>query len=89
MPGGLVLLITEHELHGDQPVTDHLTQHPPGFTVHRQITHHRERVYQPDPERAAAYDRLYEEYRLLHDYFGRGANEVMHRLRRIRAEASA
>ncbi|MCX5422764.1 ribulokinase [Streptomyces sp. NBC_00078] len=46
-------------------------------------------VYQPDPERAAAYDRLYAEYRLLHEYFGRGANEVMHRLRRIRAEASA
>ncbi|MGR6974157.1 ribulokinase [Streptomyces cynarae] len=46
-------------------------------------------VYQPDPDRAAAYDRLYEEYRLLHDYFGRGTNDVMHRLRRIRAEASA
>lgn len=46
-------------------------------------------VYRPDPDRAAAYDRLYEEYRLLHDYFGRGANDVMHRLRRIRAEASA
>ena len=46
-------------------------------------------VYLPDPERAAAYDRLYAEYRVLHDYFGRGANEVMHRLRRIRAEASA
>ncbi|MCD9874357.1 ribulokinase [Streptomyces guryensis] len=46
-------------------------------------------VYQPDPERAAAYDSLYAEYRLLHDYFGRGVNDVMHRLRRIRAEASA
>jgi L-ribulokinase len=46
-------------------------------------------VYTPDPERAAAYDRLYAEYQLLHDYFGRGTNEVMHRLRRIRAEASA
>lgn len=46
-------------------------------------------VYQPDPERAAAYDRLYAEYRLLHDYFGRGTNEVMHRLRRLRAEISA
>ncbi|MEU6349164.1 ribulokinase [Streptomyces sp. NPDC047072] len=45
-------------------------------------------VYQPDPERAAAYDRLYAEYRLLHDYFGRGANDVMHRLRRIRTEAT-
>jgi L-ribulokinase len=46
-------------------------------------------VYQPDPERAAAYDRLYAEYRLLHDYFGRGTNEVMHRLRRLRAEVSS
>ncbi|MEU1268737.1 ribulokinase [Streptomyces sp. NPDC005799] len=46
-------------------------------------------VYQPDPERALAYDRLYDEYRLLHDYFGRGTNDVMHRLRRLRAEASA
>ncbi|MFI5673431.1 ribulokinase [Streptomyces cellulosae] len=46
-------------------------------------------VYLPDPERAAAYDRLYAEYRLLHDYFGRGANEVMHRLRRLRVEVSA
>ncbi|WP_329222069.1 ribulokinase [Streptomyces sp. NBC_01485] len=46
-------------------------------------------VYQPDPERAAAYERLYAEYRLLHDHFGRGANDVMHRLRRLRAEVSA
>ncbi|MCQ9129805.1 ribulokinase [Streptomyces hilarionis] len=45
-------------------------------------------VHLPDPERAAAYDRLFAEYRLLHDYFGRGANDVMHRLRRLRAEAS-
>lgn len=46
-------------------------------------------VYQPDPDRAAAYDRLYAEYQLLHDYFGRGTNQVMHRLRALRAEASA
>ncbi|MFC7258169.1 ribulokinase [Streptomyces lutosisoli] len=46
-------------------------------------------VHLPDPERAAAYDRLYAEYQLLHDYFGRGTNDVMHRLRRIRAEATA
>ena len=37
-------------------------------------------VYQPDPDDAAAYDALYAEYLLLHDYFGRGANDVMHRL---------
>ena len=44
---------------------------------------HRE-VYTPDPTRAAAYDELYGEYVTLHDYFGRGGNEAMHRLRAIR-----
>lgn len=38
-------------------------------------------VYQPDPARVAAYDDLYAEYLLLHDYFGRGGNDVMHRLK--------
>jgi L-ribulokinase len=45
-------------------------------------------VYQPSEPRAAAYDRLYTEYATLHDYFGRGANEVMHRLRALRREAN-
>ena len=36
-----------------------------------------------------AYDALYAEYATLHDYFGRGANEVMHRLRRIRRRGAA
>jgi L-ribulokinase len=44
-------------------------------------------VYRPDAERAAAYDRLFAEYSLLHDYFGRGGNAVMHRLRAIRRDA--
>ncbi len=44
-------------------------------------------VYQPDPLRANAYDRLYEQYRELHDHFGRGGSDVLHRLRRIRIEA--
>lgn len=48
----------------------------------------RKAVYVPDEGRARAYDRLYAEYVVLHDYFGRGGNDVMHRLRAIRAEAS-
>ena len=44
-------------------------------------------VYTPDPDRAAAYDALYAEYVTLHDYFGRGANDVMHRLRDIKRRA--
>jgi L-ribulokinase len=44
-------------------------------------------AYLPDAGRAAAYDALYAEYLRLHDYFGRGANEVLHRLREIRLAA--
>ncbi len=49
----------------------------------------RGRAYTPDPARADGYDALYAEYVLLHDYFGRGANEVMHRLRAIRNRAGS
>jgi hypothetical protein len=41
-------------------------------------------VYTPDPASADVYDDLYAEYLALHDYFGRGTNEVMHRLRALR-----
>ena len=44
-------------------------------------------VYAPIPENAAVYDVLYREYTRLHDYFGRGGNDVMKTLRRLRAEA--
>ncbi|MDX3194802.1 ribulokinase [Streptomyces sp. MN03-5084-2B] len=37
-------------------------------------------VYQPVPAHVVAYDELYAEYTELHDYFGRGGNDVMHRL---------
>ena len=43
--------------------------------------------YQPDAGQAAAYDALYQEYMTLHDYFGRGANDVMKRLRELSAAA--
>src|SRR5690348_2867960 len=41
-------------------------------------------VYTPGPASADIYDQLYAEYVTLHDYFGRGANEVLHRLRALR-----
>ena len=46
-------------------------------------------VWRPDPASADVYDKLYAEYVTLHDYFGRGGNEVMHRLRAIRDSARA
>jgi L-ribulokinase len=44
----------------------------------------RDAVYTPDRASADVYDDLYAEYVRLHDYFGRGPNEVMHRLRALR-----
>jgi len=41
-------------------------------------------VYTPVAENSAVYDELYAEYVLLHDYFGRGGNDVLHRLRALR-----
>jgi L-ribulokinase len=46
-------------------------------------------AYTPDEERARRYDLLYAEYRALHDYFGRGGNDVMHRLAALKREAYA
>ena len=43
----------------------------------------------PSRQNAAAYDELYAEYTALHDYFGRGGNDVMHRLKARRRSAGA
>ena len=42
------------------------------------------RTYQPNPENAAVYERLYQEYKQLHDYFGRGINPVMKTLKALK-----
>jgi len=44
----------------------------------------KDKVYIPVKENVAVYDKLFAEYKLLHDYFGRGANDVMKRLKKIR-----
>lgn len=38
------------------------------------------KTYYPNPENQKAYEKLYGEYVALHDHFGRGGNDVMHRL---------
>ena len=43
-------------------------------------------VYRPVAAHQSVYDRLYAEYVRLHDYFGRGENDVMKRLKALRAE---
>jgi L-ribulokinase len=44
-------------------------------------------VYRPIRANVEAYDTLFAEYARLHDYFGRGGNDVMHRLRELRRRA--
>lgn len=44
----------------------------------------RDTVYEPIPENVKIYDKLFAEYKILHDYFGRGANDVMKRLKDIK-----
>jgi L-ribulokinase len=44
-------------------------------------------VYRPIPENQRAYDLLHAEYMTLYNYFGRGENDVMKRLKAIKAKA--
>jgi L-ribulokinase len=48
----------------------------------------RKEYYKPNPENVKVYKKLYEEYKILHDYFGRGSNNVMKRLKKIKAKQS-
>ncbi len=47
----------------------------------------REETFKPIAEHVEIYDKLYQEYTKLHDYFGRGDNDVMKRLKQIKALA--
>ncbi|HEX2985648.1 MAG TPA: ribulokinase [Caproiciproducens sp.] len=44
----------------------------------------KDKVYYPIEENSAVYDKLFQEYRTLQDYFGRGGNDVMKRLKAIK-----
>lgn len=43
----------------------------------------KDKIYYPVEENVKTYDKLFSEYRTLHDYFGRGGNDVMKRLKKI------
>lgn len=43
-------------------------------------------VYNPIKENTEVYDKLFAEYKILHDYFGKGENDVMKRLKKIKIE---
>lgn len=46
----------------------------------------RDETFKPIPENVSTYAELYKEYSTLHDYFGRGENDVMKRLKALKAK---
>jgi len=57
------------------------------FEATRNMGKLKDQVYMPISENQEVYDRLYAEYNILHDYFGRGANDVMKRLKELKKQA--
>ncbi|MDU4696148.1 MAG: ribulokinase [Paenibacillus sp.] len=47
----------------------------------------KEETFKPIPAHVEVYEKLYQEYSKLHDYFGRGENDVMKRLKRMKQAA--
>lgn len=58
------------------------------FEAARAMGKVKDTVYYPNRENAEVYDKLFAEYRILHDYFGRGANDVMKRLKELKKSIS-
>lgn len=56
------------------------------FEAARRLGKVKDKYYSPIKENAEVYDRLYAEYKKLHDYFGRGENNVMKTLKKIKSE---
>jgi len=59
------------------------------FEAARYMAHLKDEVYRPIAENQAVYDQLYAEYVRLHDYFGRGQNDVMKRLKALKQQVLA
>ena len=59
------------------------------FAAAQRMAKLKDEVYRPIAANKAIYDRLFAEYVRLHDYFGRGTNNVMKILKRVRDEVRA
>ena len=60
-----------------------------GYDDYREAASHmggvQSEIYVPNPVAGAVYDKLYAEYRRLHDFFGRGGSNVMKALKNIQS----
>jgi L-ribulokinase len=59
------------------------------FEAARHMARLQDVAYHPIPAHKAVYDQLFAEYQKLHDYFGRGENDVMKRLKALKQQALA
>lgn len=57
------------------------------FDAARKMAHLKEEVFKPIRENVEVYKKLYAEYKKLHDYFGRGENNVLKRLKEIKKDS--
>jgi L-ribulokinase len=54
------------------------------FDAAKRMAHVQRKTYRPNLARHEVYNQLFKEYQTLHDYFGRGANDVMKRLKELK-----
>jgi len=59
------------------------------FEAAQHMAHLKKETFKPIPANQQVYDKLYAEYVALYDYFGRGANDVMKRLKQLKADVLA
>jgi len=57
------------------------------FDAAQRMARLKKETFKPIPAHQKVYEQLYAEYVTLYDYFGRGANDAMKRLKKIKAEA--
>lgn len=71
-------------MHGAVAAGSERGGHDDIFTASERMAGLKEREYHPDPEAVEIYSDLFAEYERLHDYFGRGENDIMKRLKGIK-----
>ena len=54
------------------------------FDAAKHMAHVQRKTYRPNAQRHEIYNELFKEYQTLHDYFGRGVNDVMKRLKELK-----
>ena len=56
------------------------------YAAAQEMAHLKDETFKPIPANQVVYEKLFAEYLRLHDYFGRGGNNVMKTLKQIKAE---